>query len=288
MLTYDILKSNHIFSNIKSKYYFTNKFYDTSTIFNFFFKKTGGKKYTCLQKNICAYSLSCFTFADILFSLGKNQGKICNKLGGNIKKIIPVGSLFMENDWFNKKKAIKNTPSSDILILGINTLNTTFHYVNEYYENDYYNIFLNWIKKLDEDFPNLNIILKHHNNYKTDPKERVKLLKSRFKVIVKDKSNNSSYAYAHKSKIILSFASTMVLEMLGHGKNAYYLDPGHRGSQWFDDVSKIKSYRISSYRDLKKLVINRHKLKKIDKKKKNYYCLPSNITSKKIAKNLRK
>ena len=44
LLIYDILKSNHIFSKIKAKYYFTNKFYGTSPIFNFYFKQAGGIK----------------------------------------------------------------------------------------------------------------------------------------------------------------------------------------------------------------------------------------------------
>ena len=288
LLIYDIFKSNHIFSRINAKYYFTNKFYDTSPIFNFYFKKTGGKKYSCFQKNLCAYSLSCFVFSDILFSLGKNQGKICNKLGGKIKKIIPVGSLFMENDWFNKKKDLKRIPNSDVLILGINTFKNSYHHVSNVYENDYYNIYLNWINKLVLDFPNLKILLKHHSNHLKDPKERRILSKTKLKILVKNESINSTYAYSHKSKLILSFASTMVLEMLGHGKNAFFVDPGLRGSQWFDDVKKINSFRIGKYEDLKELVVKRNIKKKIFSPNKNYYCLNSRFTSRRIAVNLKK
>ena len=81
-----------------------------------------------------------------------------NKYKYKIKKIIPVGSLYMENAWFNKKKDLKNVPNSNILILGINTLKNTRHYVNNIYENSYYNLFLDWINQLALDFPNLKIV----------------------------------------------------------------------------------------------------------------------------------
>ena len=66
-------------------------------------------------------------------------------------------------------------------------------------------------------------------------------------ILVKNKSENSSYAYAYKSELILSFASTMILETLGLGKKAYFIDPNLKGSQWFDDIKqkiKIRSYQI--------------------------------------------
>ena len=283
LLVYDILRSNHIFSNIKAKFFFTNKFYGTSPIFNFYFKKSGGLKSSCFQKNILAYSLSCFVYSDILFTLGKGQGRICHKLGGKIKKIIPVGSLYMENAWFNKKKDLKNVPNSNILILGINTLKNTRHYVNNIYENSYYNLFLDWINQLALDFPNLKIVYKHHNDYLEDPKERKKLSNSKVEILIKNKSINSSYAYAYKSELTISFASTMILEILGHGKKAFFIDPNLKGSQWFDDIKNIKEYRIGSYELLKKIVKNRTKLSKVSRNHKDFYCLESDDTSKKIA-----
>ena len=286
LLVYDILRSNHIFSNIKAKFFFTNKFYGTSPIFNYFFKKSGGLKSSCFQKNILAYSLSCFVYSDILFTLGKGQGKVCHKLGGKIKKIVPVGSLFMEDAWFNKKKDLKNVPKSNILILGINTLNNTRHYVNNIYENSYYNFFLDWINQLALDFPDLKIVYKHHSNYLQDPKERKKFLNSRVEILVKNMSINSSYAYAHNSELTISFSSTMILEILGHGKKAFFIDPNLKGSQWFDDIKNINEYRIGSYEILKKIVKNRNKLTKVQKSHTDFYCLKSDGVSKKIAKYL--
>ncbi len=286
LLIYDILRSNHIFSQISANYFFTNKFYGTSPIFNYYFKKAGGIKATCYQKNILAYSLSCFVFSDILFTLGKGQGNICRQLGGEIKKILPVGSLMMENNWFNKKKDLKNVPFSNVIILGINTKYSHRHYVNHIYEENYYNLFLSWINKLSLDFPNLKIIHKHHSDYENDPKEEKKMVNSNVKIMISDKSANGTYAWAHKSELILSFASTMVVEILGNGKKAYFIDPNLRGKQWFDDIKKMKKFRVGNYSDLKKLVLNRNKSSQVNKLNKNFYCLNSNYTSERIAKYL--
>ena len=67
-------------------------------------------------------SLSCFVYADIFFSLGQDQGKICNDLGGEIDVFKPVGSLFMESAWFKQKKDLESIPDIDILIIGIDKL----------------------------------------------------------------------------------------------------------------------------------------------------------------------
>lgn len=285
ILIYEIFKSAHIFSKIQSKFYLTNKFYQTSPIFNFYFKKNGGKITSCTQKNILAQSISLFVYSDIMFTLGKNQGKICNKLGGKIKKFIAVGSLFMEDSWYKKKKDFKNVPEADILIIGINTLNNQYHYVNNNYRKDYYDIYLNWLKKLAKDFPKKKIILKHHNDYTVDPIEKEKLNNTSIKVVINNASINSTYAYAFKSKFIFSFASTMILELLGNNKLAYFLDPGLRGDQWFKDIDNLKKYRINSYKKLKKII---SESKDFPIHFKSYYCENSNNTSELIYKNLLK
>jgi hypothetical protein len=75
----------------------------------------------------------------------------------------------------------------------------------------------------------------------------------------------------------------MILEILGHGKKAFFIDPNLKGSQWFDDIKNIKEYRIGSYELLKKIVKNRTKLSKVSRNHKDFYCLESDDTSKKIA-----
>ena len=286
-LIYDILKSSHIFTHISAKYYITQKFYSTSTIMNFYFKKSGGKIYSCTQKNILNMSLSGFVFADVMFTLGLAQGKICNTLGGKVNKFHAVGSLFMEDQWFSKKKDLNLVPKSDILILGINTLNNNRHYINNVYENNYYFHFLNWIVKLREDFPEKKIILKHHANYLKDKKEKKILDKSNIKVIINNRSTNGSYAYAFKSKLIFSFSSTMIVELLGHKKNAFYVDPGMRGNEWFKDIKNISKIRIGNYNKLKEYC--RKDLKKVNiHKDKDNYCLNSKSVTRSIVKYLKK
>lgn len=284
-MTYEIFKSSHIFSKIKGKFYLTNKFYGTSPIFNYYFKKSGGKITSCTQKNILSQSLSLFVYTDIMFTLGKGQGKICNQLGGDIKKFIPVGSLFMEDSWYKKKKDFKNVPKADILILGVNTLYNTRHYVNNNYKKDYYGAYLNWLKNLSKDFPSKKIILKYHNDYTIDPQEQKKLEKTKIDFLIKNTSINSSYANAYRSKIVLSFSSTMIVELLGNNKLAYFLDPGLRGDQWFRDIKNLKKYRIGTYKKLKQ-IINQKKRTSINFK--SYFCKDSKYTSDLIFKNLRK
>ena len=285
LLVYDIFKSNHIFSNIKGKFFITQKFYNTSTIFNYYFKKNGGKITSCTQKNILSQSLSLFVFTDIMFTYGKEQGKICNQLGGKIKKFIPVGSLFMETKWYKKKKDLKNVPKSDILILGQNTLYNTRHHNNNNYEKDFYEIYLDWLIKLSNDFPHKKIIYKFHDYPIVDPGVIEKIKNTNIKILIKDKSINSSYAYPFRSKLVLSFASSMVVELLGNNKLAYYLDPGLRGDQWFRDIKKLKSFRIGNYKKLKKIVIQK---KKTPIKFKNYLCKNSKNTSEMIFENFKK
>ena len=286
-LIYDIFKSSHIFSNIQAKYYLNYKFYDTSPVFNYFFKKKGGKIVACTQKNICLLSLSGFVFSDVMFTLGKNQGKICNKLGGKIDKFNPVGSLFMEAAWFKKKRDLKKIPTIDILIIGINTLNNNRHHITDSYSKSYYEDYLNWLYKLSKDFPNKKIVLKHHVDYLKDPKEKKILNKlNNIKVEVEHKSKNGTYGYLFKSKKILSFASTMIVEALGHGKEAFYIDPSGKGEQWFKDISFINKYRIKKYSNL--IAAIKGKGKAINNSAANHFCVNSIDTSKKISSYFKK
>jgi hypothetical protein len=281
-LVYDIYKSSYIFSCISSKYFLTQKFYGTSPVFNFYFKKSGGKIAACTQKNILNLSLSAFVFTDVMFTLGKDQGKICNKLGGKIIKFTPVGSFFMEDAWFRKKRDLKNVPSSDILIIGVNTLGLNDHYISNIYKNNYYNYYCNWLKKLAIDFKEKNIILKHHRDYVVDPEEAKILKDTNIKIFVENNSMNSSYGWAFKSKLVLSFSSTMIVEILGHGKEAYYIDPYFNGSQWFSDIKNLKKFRLRTYKSINSIVKKKKKTK-INKNLSQYYCVNSKNTSKMIA-----
>ena len=243
-------------------------------------------KTSCFQKNICTLSISCFIYSDIFFSLGNNQGKICNDLGGEIKFFKPVGSFVMENNWFKQKKNFSKIPNIDILIIGINAP-WPRGCINNDYHNSYYKKFIPWIKKIANDFPDKKIFYKHHRDFLGDARETKILSDSNIKIIIGDKSLNSSYAWAFKSKIILSFASTMIVELLGSNKEAYFIDPDGINNQWYYGIKKIKKYRINTYKNLKR-VIRQNKTRNVSVKNRNFYCLDSKNTKKNISQFLKK
>ena len=286
-LIYDFIKYKRLYSEYNGKYYFNYRFYDTNILQNYLFKTHGGLKASCYQKNICILSLSCFVYTDIFFSLGKNQGEICNKLGGEIKTFKPVGSFYMEGKWFKQKKDILNLPKIDILVIGINApwprgcINDDFHI-------SYYEKFLPWILKISKDFPNKNIYYKHHPNFVGDSRESKILANSNIKIFVDDKNQNGTYGWAFKSKIILSFASTMIVELLGNNKEAFFIDPDGINSQWYYGIKKINKYKINSYKNLKKIIESKITGHHVPKNCRDYFCIDSRNTKKKISYFLKK
>ena len=286
-LIYDFIKYKQFYSQYRGKYYFNYRFYDTNVLQNYLFKKHGGLKTSCFQKNICILSLSSYVYTDLFFSLGTEQGKICKKLGGEIKNIVPVGSFQMEGKWFKQKKDLSKIPDIDILIIGINVpwpkgcINKDFH-------NSFYNKFLPWIKKLSTEFPNKKIYYKHHSNFIGDSKESKLLSGSNIQRVVDDQSLNSTYGWAYKSKIILSFGSTMIVELLGNNKKAFFIDPDGINSQWYYGIKKINKYKINSYKNLKKIINSKITNHHVPKNCRDYFCINSRNTKKKISYYLKK
>ena len=153
---YKYLKYKFIFTNIKASFMIEEKFYATSELKNFLFKSLGGKKCACIQKNILEHSISSFIRSDIFFSLATNTAKIIKVLGGYVEKIYPVGSLFMEEKWFKKKKDLKNKKEIDLLIIGINVKGNISKFdITGEFEDTYYE-YLQWIVKFSQKFPEKN------------------------------------------------------------------------------------------------------------------------------------
>ena len=98
-------------------------------------------------------------------------------------------------------------------------------------------------------------------------------------------SINGTYGFLFKSKKIFSFASTMIVEALGHGKEAFYIDPSGKGEQWFKDINFLNKYRIQKYSKLKALL--KKKNKKVRKDQSNFFCLKSSNTSNMISNSLK-
>ncbi len=281
ILIYDFVKYKRIYSEYNAKYYFNYRFYDTNILQNYLFKETGGLKTSCFQKNICILSLSCFVYTDVFFSLGKNQGRICNHLGGEIKVFKPVGSFFMEGKWFKQKKDFSKITNTDILIIGVNAPWPRGCINNDFY-NSYYNKFVPWIQKISNDFPDKKIIYKHHNNFPGDSREFKILSNSNIKIVIEDSSINSTYAWAYKSKTVISFASTMIVELLGNNKEAYFIDPDGINKQWYYGIKYLEKYKIKSYEELKKIIF-KNKTKNVPLQKRAFYCLNSKNTKKNIS-----
>ena len=286
-ILYKYLKYKFIFTNVKANFMIEEKFYATSELKNFLFKSLGGKKCACIQKNILELSISSFIRSDIFFSLANNTAKIIKILGGYVEEIYPIGSLFMEEKWFKKKKDLKNIEEVDILIIGINVKGSFSRFdITGKFEDTYYE-HLKWIAKFSERFPKKRIVLKHHENHLIDTKE-VKLLKnSNVKTIIGSQSYNKTYGYVFKSKIVCSFGSTMIMEYLGLGKICYFLDPNFKNQQFFDYLPQANKWRISSYDDFEKKLFNTFKNRKFTyriSKKKNDFCLESSASSKRIFK----
>ena len=80
----------------------------------------------------------------------------------------------------------------------------------------------------------------------------------------------------------------MILEILGHGKKAYFSDPNLEGDHWFGDLKNIKQFRLGTYRDIQMKINNTKKNSPLNKSLTNNYCLDSKYTSKKIFNFLKK
>jgi hypothetical protein len=97
-----------------------------------------------------------------LFSLGQKTIDITFEYGARIDKIIPVGSLFMEESLQNRYS--EKEKNIDVLMLGINTMNA-YERLDKYTEfmDDYYSLY-RWAAKLSVDKPEYNIVLIHHTS----------------------------------------------------------------------------------------------------------------------------
>ena len=161
----------------------------------------------------------------------------------------------------------------DILYLGVNMGNCGYRFFCRYpeAEKDYYDGF-KWLLRLKKERPELNIAIKHHPgdyNVQSDDKEMDLMRNSSIRYI-DNKAN--SFTWALRSRICVSYCSTMIMELNGmanlsqfiyHARHkrfnlrikcarrrkayqsynmpAFYLDPKMRNRQfcmYIDDVCK--------------------------------------------------
>ena len=281
------VKYESLFDNIKAKYLIQTRQISTS-IKNYYFKKSGGKIVASIQKSLHDFGSPGFYIdCDIFFSHGTKTMQFDDLTGSKIKKIIPVGSLALEQNWFLKKKIEVET--NDIVNFAGNfntrsSINFHANYINDYYDH------LKWMIKISNKYPNLKILLKHHaGNENTDTKEIEILKNSRIKRITVDNSNNENYSYNHafQANFSCTWNSIICYEMLGHGKPCFFLDPGGRNESFLQNDDFNTDWRIKSYNEfeekVEKILI---KGEKISIKNADYFCINSTDVSKKIAKYL--
>lgn len=285
----DFLFYESFFKSYKFKFMISHQHYNTNNIKNYLLNKICGGKSIIMQKNIDASNQSGYFYdADLALTIGKKI-EISNKNNSRIKKVLPFGSLFMEQGLYKKKLNKKKTDKFDILILGGNEQYPGGFFDNSYSHKKGYLKHLEWVKKLSEDFSNLKVGFKHHNNYSH------KFEDDFFKdtnVKIVDRTKNS-YHLAIQSKVLLSWASTMIVEMKSINKNSFYLSPQNLNDQFLNELHNKSEICFNNYEKLrtyiKKTKFKRASIKKINKNIINEnYCKDSKNYSNNLVKLLKK
>lgn len=286
--TKKIIKYETVFQKFRAKFLIQERPYTTSAIKNYLFKKYGGKKTCCTQRIIFHLgSTSFYINSDILFSLGNETAKILELTGSKIEKINPVGSTVFSSKWIKSEKL--KTEYFDIIHLSGNDapyFMTDNNYLDNYYKQ------LRWLKKLSIDFPNLKIVVKHHEGNKFNDQKEISILKSANIKRISGPTNpgkaNYSYGYAINSSLRLTWCSTMAYELIGHGYPCYFLDPKMQNNAFLHNYNFNKKFRIANYERLKLIVnemINKKQNKNINNKES--FCINSFNVEEKIYSGLK-
>ncbi len=263
------------FEDYKFKFIISSRHYVTNNIKNFIAKKN--KSHCCvIQKNIDSQNINGFFLkSDTLFILG-NKTKIKNKKFCNFKKQVPVGSFLMEHFFYKKK--IKSIKKFDILCLGGNEQYPGSEFDNSPNHSSNYIKHLDWLKKIANDFPDINVGFLHHATNKNNFEKN---FFHNSKVLYIPKEANS-YDLCNNAKFLCSWASTMIIEFFSLKKKGYYLDPDYLNVQFMTNINR--NIRINTYHKFKKFYFE-----KLNKKTNlTNYCINSKNTSYRIFRYLKK
>lgn len=281
LILFSILKNQKIFELNRGKFFMEDRFYNTCPIRNFYFKEYGGILTSTPQKNILETCICFYIDTDIFFSLGDEtySEKRIKKLEGNVKHTVPVGSFFLEHDWFKKKRDQKIIKKIDLLFMGMNP--NDWLYINDTNFHNHEYITREWIKKISKVYPDLSIKIKHHANFTGSEYEKNYFKDTNVKILSHN-SINYSYGYMNKSSMIFSFGSTTTLEAISMNKIGYFIDPNGEGKNFYHGLENLKPLRIKSFTQFKKIIEKNLFQRKIKKIKSNSCCLKSNKVSERV------
>ncbi len=288
------LKYDFLFSYFKGKFLFQERHTHTSKIKNYFFKKHGGICTSLIQKNIIHLNgPGSFCNSDVIFTLGKKTHEKFSKVGIEVKKIIPVGSFYVNVNYFNQpkiEKSKKNLYQYDLINFASRMTyhqDTHFKFMDDWYEHFF------WLSKFSKEFPNLKIAIKQRTQNNLDKDIRLKniLKDSNVKIIIGETEldTSTSYNYAfNNSKALCTWTSTVAFEMIGHKIPCLIMDPGGRNKSFFADDDFDNKFKVTSYDQFKEKVNLILKNKEIfNFEDSDDYCLNSRNTIDRIVSNLK-
>jgi len=281
-------RNHSIFLNIEAKFLIQERYNFTSPIKNEIFKNHGGILSTVIQRNTFQRNgPGMYIFSDVVFSLGKETCKILEDLDGEVNEIYPVGSFFMEKNYFDRPQSTINydlIKKFDLLIVAAPHIWDFISGYDKYYE-DYY-LHFEWIKKFAIENPSLNIGIKHKDKLE-NPKE-IEIFKDiqNITYVIDETKWKDTYLYGKLAKSVCTWSSTLGHELLSIKKECYYIDPNYNNKSFIPDYDFYKPLRLNTYEKFVKTIkdqINGKKnmsvLNDSDK-----FCMNSENVSHKIAK----
>lgn len=243
-----------IYSIVAPKFTFQERHYDTSAIQSYLHRHNGGIASTAIQKNIIQIGYPCFYhYTDVMFALSSDNYNLALRYGANVHNIIPVGSYFMESSYYKDNYNYEEIEEYDILCIGGNSHpdHTLFLNTYESYWPDYYEHF-KWHVTFAEKHPNLKVAIKHRTNTKKDPYE-YEILKN--SLIHRANPHQNSYAMSFKAKVVTTWCSTMGYELIAHGKDTIFADPGKRNLGFLPNTDILDTWRATSYKEFEEMLL---------------------------------
>jgi len=284
-IIYSYLTYKSFFENNSALYMVQERHYNTDSIKNYLFKKTGGERTATIQKGIFQRDTDFFYMdIDVFYTLGETGFEEFLEYGGRVGSTVPVGSMFMEHYWFS------NVPSNlkqeyDVLYLGFNFMDKMDSY--DGFLDDYYTTF-RWLVRLKKENPNYRIGIAHHSRAKIPDPDEAKILQgSGVETIQK---LTGSYALAFSSRFRVTYGSTMGYELSGHDLTTHFLDPRHNCTFLpVNNGNHVEGLRLTSYESFAnsvKSALSGSDRSMLTREQKEQLCLESSLVSERILETL--